>query len=171
MPIYLLWGKIGKNKISLEIQENKRHAAFVLLLSCQQHFSSLFLFVVKFVRCHALKCKVLVKGASATVKFSGSKKIHFFCVVLFSSLAVVNSLSTDDGPLRWVPVIESLIPITIHRKKVQFVIKCLFTLFINFTMITFGGKLLFYFLNLILFIYLFFIYCCCLHFYSVSYNI
>ena len=52
------------------------------------------------------------------------KKSIFLCgLALFSSLAVVNSLSTDDGPLRWVPVIESLIPITIHRKKVH-VIRC-----------------------------------------------
>lgn len=35
------------------------------------------------------------------------------------SLAEVNTLSTDGGPLRWVPVIESVIPITIHRKKVD----------------------------------------------------
>ena len=38
--------------------------------------------------------------------------------VLFSSLAEVNTLSSDDGPLRWVPVIESVIPIVIHKKKV-----------------------------------------------------
>ena len=37
---------------------------------------------------------------------------------LFSSLAEVNTLSSDDGPLRWVPVIESVIPIVIHKKKV-----------------------------------------------------
>ena len=37
---------------------------------------------------------------------------------LCSSLAEVNTLSSDGGPLRWVPVIESVIPITIHRKKV-----------------------------------------------------
>ena len=36
----------------------------------------------------------------------------------FSSLAEVNTLSTDEGPLRWVPVVESVIPIVIHRKKV-----------------------------------------------------
>ena len=41
-------------------------------------------------------------------------KVH----VLFSSLAEVNTLSSDDGPLRWVPVIESVIPIVIHKKKV-----------------------------------------------------
>lgn len=35
------------------------------------------------------------------------------------SLAEVNTLSTDEGPLRWVPVIESVIPIIIHRKKVD----------------------------------------------------
>ena len=39
-------------------------------------------------------------------------------VFLFSSLAEVNTLSSDDGPLRWVPVIESVIPIVIHKKKV-----------------------------------------------------
>ena len=38
---------------------------------------------------------------------------------LNSSLAEVNTLSTDEGPLRWVPVIESVIPIIIHRKKVS----------------------------------------------------
>jgi len=27
-------------------------------------------------------------------------------------------LSSDDGPLRWVPVIESVIPIDIYKKKV-----------------------------------------------------
>lgn len=27
-------------------------------------------------------------------------------------------MSSDDGPLRWVPVIESVIPIVIHKKKV-----------------------------------------------------
>ena len=39
-------------------------------------------------------------------------------VFLCSSLAEVNTLSSDDGPLRWVPVIESVIPIVIHKKKV-----------------------------------------------------
>lgn len=49
--------------------------------------------------------------------------INFFILcdtcLLNSSLAEVNTLSTDEGPLRWVPVIESVIPIIIHRKKVS----------------------------------------------------
>lgn len=40
-------------------------------------------------------------------------------IQVIRSLAEVNTLSSDDGPLRWVPVVESVIPITIHRKKVE----------------------------------------------------
>ena len=59
---------------------------------------------------------------------------HLFClscdwkhvakclVYAFRSLAEVNTLSSDDGPLRWVPVVESVMPIVIHKKKVIHVI-------------------------------------------------
>ena len=43
----------------------------------------------------------------------------FFPHMVFRSLAEVNTLSADDGPLRWVPVVENVIPIVINRKQVQ----------------------------------------------------
>ena len=55
-------------------------------------------------------------------QISGYVGTDHVTLVLYSSLAEVNTLSSDDGPLRWVPVVESVIPITIHRKKVKIIL-------------------------------------------------